>query len=590
MPAVDKIVVLVVLVFILVSLYREYFRPSTIFFIALVILTASGILTPSEALSGFANEQIAVIILLMVLAGIIKKTGLLDSVFYRFFKSAKTYKSFLTRMMIYVAGSSAFLNNTPIVATLVPYVHDWGKRNNISPSKVLMPLSFAAILGGTATLIGTSTNLIVNGMAINTGLESLNIFDFTYVGLPLIVVGILYLRIFGYRLLPDRKDILDSFSEKSRDYIVETQIKKHSGLIGKTIEEADLRDLSGLYLAEIIRDRKTIAPVSPDEILQKDDLLIFAGKPETITDLIRAESGLSFPAISKINKQEKIHVIEVVIPYNSSLTRSTVKESNFRGKYDAAIVAIHRNGEKVSGKIGNISLKAGDILLIVAGEDFNKRTENSEDIYVISKLHEIQDIGFIRSSLILGGTLSAIILAATGVAPLFHSLLVLLCIIAFMGIISLPEIKNNLDVNIVFIAAFAIAIGKALIKTGTADMLANSLLVVFQPLGVIGVLFGIYLVTNIMTEFITNAAAASIVFPISYTTAIHLGVEPVPFVLVVAFAASASFLTPIGYQTNLMVLGPGNYSFKDFTRVGFPLSLTYMVVTCLVLAYHYNLF
>lgn len=592
MPDLSQIIVLLVLGFIIFSLYREIVRPAATFFIAIVILSATGILTPSQALSGFANEQIAVITLLLVLASIIKKTNVIDAIFDRFFKGAKTYSGFISRLMFYVAGSSAFLNNTPIVATLIPYVNDWGKRNNIAPSKLLIPLSYAAILGGTATLIGTSTNLLINGMATDNGLQPFAIFDFAYVGAPLIVVGIAYLLLFGYRLLPDKKDVLENFTEKSREYIVETRIKANSPLIGRSIEDADLRHLKTLFLVEILRDNLKIAPVSPGQVLMEGDILIFAGEVDSISELLNSEVGLELPQVNNIVSNNKLKVNEAVVPQNSFLIGKKLRETNFRAIYDAAIIAIHRNGERLSGKIGEIRLKPGDLLMLVTGEDFKQRTKDTQNIYVISNIKELQDINLKKVNTIGFGTLLAIGISAAGFLSLFKALLILLSIITLMRIISLDEIKNNLDFNVIIILGFAIGISKALITTGTSDLMATSFLAIFEPLGAIGILFGIYITTNLLTEFVTNAAAASIVFPVALATAQTMGegVPTEPYILAVAYGASASFLTPIGYQTNLMVFGPGGYKVKDFTKVGLPLSLIYMLVCCLILGYRYGIY
>ncbi len=592
MPDLSQIIVLLVLVFIIFALYREIIRPASTFFIAIVILSATGILTPSQALSGFANEQIAVITLLLVLASIIKKTNVIDAIFDRFFKAAKTYKRFISRLMFYVAGSSAFLNNTPIVATLIPYVNDWGKRNNVAPSKLLIPLSYAAILGGTATLIGTSTNLLINGMAIDNNLEPFAIFDFVYVGAPLILIGITYLLFVGHRLLPDKKDALENFTEKSREYIVETRVKSDSPLIGRSIEDADLRHLKTLFLVEILRDNQKIAPVSPGQVLMEGDILIFAGEVDSISELMDAKVGLELPQVNNIVSNNKLQVNEAVLPQNSFLIGKKLRETNFRAIYDAAIIAIHRNGERLSGKIGEIRLKPGDLLMLVTGEDFKQRTKDTQNIYVISNIKELEDINLTKVNTIGFGTLLAIGISAAGVLSLFKALLILLSIITLMRIITLDEIKNSLDFNVIIILGFAIGLSKALIATETSKLLATSFLSVFEPLGALGILFGIYITTNLLTEFVTNAAAASIVFPIALATAQTMGegVPTEPYILAVAYGASASFLTPIGYQTNLMVLGPGGYQVKDFTKVGLPLSLIYMLVCCLILGYRYGIY
>lgn len=576
-------ILILVIVFLVIALYFELFHPAAVFLIAVSILVITGILTPSEALSGFSNQQIATIILLLLISNIIQKTGIVSFYFSKILKENIGYKSFLSKMFLMVSSLSSFLNNTPIVAMLIPYVYEWSKKKEISPSKLLIPLSYAAILGGTITLIGTSTNLLVNGMAVENGISSLHIFDFAYVGIPATIAGFLYMIFLGSRLLPDRKDILESFLEKRKEYIVETIIKEGSPLIGKSIKKAKLRNLKGLFLVEIIRKHRKISPVSPEEILEEDDILIFAGQTDSITDLVSSNIGLSLPDLCSING-EKVEIVEVVISNNSSLINKKVRETDFRAKYDAAILAIHRNGEKLSGKIGEIVLKAGDLLLLVTGKDFWKRVEDINDFYIVSKIREIFNINKKKGNLIFLGFILVILLSALNIISLFTGLLILLAGFVLFRISSYSEIKKGIDINLIIIAALSLAIGKAMIITKTADILSSSIISIFSPLGILGALIGVYLITNILTEFVTNLAAASITFPIALSIANTLSVEPIAFILAVAYGASASFITPIGYQTNLMVYGVGNYKFKDFVIVGLPLSVLYAII-CISLLY-----
>ncbi|WP_282015363.1 SLC13 family permease [Marinifilum flexuosum] len=591
MLSLDAIIVLIVLVFILISFYKEWIGPAFTFLIGVVILGISGILTPSEILSGFANDQVVVILMLLLIGDIIRDLGIVETLFDKVFQRANGYKAFMARMMLLVGGFSAFLNNTPLVAVMMPYVHSWSKRNNISPSKLLIPLSYAAILGGCITLIGTSTNLIVNGMVkdqtIVTGLESLSMFSFAYVGVPMMFIGSAYLLFVSKKLLPDKEDILGDFSENTRKYIVEAHVKPNSDLIGKSIEEADLRNLKGLYLFQINRGGVRVAAVSHEFRLEEGDKLLFAGDTETIADLVLPNSGLTLPTVGMLTHKKHIEVVEIVISHNSTLISKTVKEANFRGQFDAAVIGIHRNGGRVSGKIGEVKLRAGDVLLLLGGDDFVERTHRIQDFYFISKVKEFRKQEGYKIGLLLGGTVLAVILSALNIVPLFMTLIVMIIVILGLKISNPKDIARMVDFNLALIISLSLAFGTAMIKSGLAEIIADLLISVFLPLGKVGVLFGIYLITSVLAAYITNKAAVAIVFPISLTMALSLHLDPEPFVLIVAFAAAANFMTPIGYQTNIMVYGPGGYSFKDFFKIGFPLTIIYMIFTVLILSYIY---
>ncbi|MCB2219411.1 MAG: SLC13 family permease [Bacteroidetes bacterium] len=587
----DIIIVSAVIVFIIVSLYTEIVGPAFTFLIGVIVLGFFGILTPAEILSGMANEQIAVIILLLLLGDIIRKTDMIDWVFDRVFRETKAYKTFMSKMIFLVAGFSAFLNNTPLVAIMMPYVHRWSRRNDIAASKLLIPLSYAAILGGCATLIGTSTNLIVNGMVIDEqiipGLKPLELFDFTLVGLPMILVGSVYLILFSNKLLPANRDMMDDFSAKSREYLVEAQIRANSKIIGKTLEEAGLRNLKGLYVVEISRGEQRLSAVSPSVILKEGDVLVFAGDTNTIAEMINSDIGLALTQVGMFSKKTRTAVLEVVVSHNASMISKTVRETGFRGKYDAAILAIHRNGERVSGKIGTVKLRAGDVLLLLAGDDFTKRSNDTNDFYLISRVREFRKLELYKSLTLVFGLIGAILLSALNVISLFMALMILMILIQILKIASPKDIPKSIDYNLALIIVLSLALGTAMIKTGMADIIANFIIGVFKPFGPLGLLTGIFLITNLMASYITNKAAAAIIFPISVTAAINLGLSTTPFILIVAFAAAANFITPIGYQTNLMVYGPGGYSFKHYMKIGLPLTLLYMVGTVTILYFYY---
>lgn len=587
----DVIIVFVVIAFILVSLYKEIMGAAFTFFIAVMVLGIFKILTPAEILAGFANEQIAVIIMLLLLGDAIRQTSVIEIFFARIFPVSSSYKSFLARMMIWVGGFSAFLNNTPLVAVMMPYVHQWSRRNGVSSSKLLIPLSYAAILGGCVTLIGTSTNLIVGGMVtdqdILPGMRELEMFDFFWVGFPMLAIGFLYLYFFSYRLLPDRTTAIEDFQESERKYLVEAEVRGNSKLIGRSMKEADLNGKYGLLLVEICRGKDTIQIIKDGFTLKEGDLLRFAGDHNNIASLLSDNSDLTVPSVGMMSKLKRSQIVEIVISHNSSLITKQIKDIYFRGRYDSALLAIHRNGERITGTIDEVKLKAGDVLLLLAGDNFTSHIQNQIDFYVISRVKELRKPERYKIWVLFGGTLLAIFLAAIKLVPLFLGLLIVLALINILKVVSAKDLPKSIDYNLGVIIALSLALGTAMMKTGVADMIANFVISVFLPFGRVSLLIGIYLITAVLAAYITNKAAVAIVFPISLTAAKNLGFDPMPFVLIVSFAAAANFLTPIGYQTNLMVYGPGGYNFKDFFKIGFPLTVLYMIITVTILSYIY---
>ncbi len=587
----DLILVFVVIAFIVVSLYWGILGPSFTFVIGISFLGFVGILTPNEILSGFANEQIAVVIMLLLIGDIIRQTAVIEVIFDRIFRSAKSYRGFLSRMLIIISTFSAFLNNTPLVAVMMPYVNSWCKRNKIAPSKFLMPLSFAAILGGCATLIGTSTNLIVNGLVesqtIIPGLKPLKIFDFTAVGLPMMIVGFFYLLFFGDRLLPETDKSDEESSGQSREYIVESKVRSGSHLVGKTIEEAGFFGDRSYTLLEIVREDIKFVSFSEKFVLQNGDLLVFTGDTATIAELIEGKSGLQLPEVGMMQRRRKTEIVEIVISQNSSLIGKSVKTINFRSKYDAAIIAVHRNGVRIQEKLSDIMLRAGDVLLLFTGENFLVRTENTMDFYFISKVRGFVKLEWYKTAVLLGGLMLSILLSAFGVIRLFMGLIIVIIASLALKITNPKDLSKSIDYNLAIIIVLSLALGTAMAKSGAADLLADSIINMFMPLGKIGILFGIFFITAVLAAFITSKASAAIIFPISLTMAANLDLNPIPFVLVVAFASAANFMTPIGFQTNLMVYGPGNYAFRDFMKVGGPLTFIYMIVAVPILSLIY---
>ncbi|MDB4083261.1 SLC13 family permease [Vicingaceae bacterium] len=578
------ILLIATIVFLLSALYLEWFKPTVSFFIAILVFIFGGILTPSEALNGFANEQLAVIVLLLIISDIFKKSSVVNVLFHRLFGRSESINFFKLGMMTVVASFSAFFNNTPLVAMMMPYTNNWAIKNKVAPSKLLIPLSYAAILGGCVTLVGTSTNLIVNGLAIDAGFESLSIFDFATVGLPMMVIGIIYLLAFGNKLLPDTRSNKVVGNKGNREFFVETQIKANSKLINQTVESSGFRALKGLYLVEVVRNNLSFSPVAPDFVLRKDDALFFAGETKALEEIKEGSLGLTLPKIVDRLLGEKSSTNEVVVSFNSFLIGKKVKESDFRARFDAAIVAIHRNGERLSGKIGDMELKAGDVLLVFSGSNFISRAKNNRSFYILSHTEEPDDINVKKVSLVFSALVFSVILSVSSSVSLLLCLACVLLLGILLKIMPLNEIRKGLDFDLIILIAFGLAFGKAMINSGASIYLAGGFLLLQNYLSPTLFLMLIFIITNILAAYITNKAAVAILFPISVSIAMQLGVNPIPFILIVSFGAAANFITPIGYQTNLMVYGYGGYNFKDFMKIGWPLTLIYMVVSAVILA------
>lgn len=579
--------VLAIIFMLIVVLYFNLIKPSLAFCLAVVLMLCFQILTPIEALSGFGNEQLAIIVLLLAIGNVLKRTPMIENLFRGLFKESDSPNKFLLKMMTTVGLSSAFLNNTPLVAVSLPFVKSWSLSKKYSPSKFLIPLSYASILGGCITLVGTSTNLIANGLAVDAGEESLAIFDFVWVGLPMLVIGFLYILLFYKKLLPDHHQTTEDILKRS--YFIETQINPRSKLIDQTIKDAGLRNLSGVFLVEIIRDNQIIQSPGPDTILNENDTLLFSGNTDNISELANPSLGISLPKECLLPQFQQQEVAEIVVSQNSRLAGKRVMDSNFRAQFDGAILAIHRNGEEISGKLGEAILQSGDVLLILTGDDFTTRIKDNPAFYVISTSDQIKRKDMGKSLLIVMGLLAALGAKIVFDYSLLVSLSAVILLSIFLRISSISEFRRSLDFDLIIIIALGLALGKGMVNTGAADLIATNSLVLLSNSSPIITLAAIFLVTNLLTAFMTSKASVAIILPIAITLGHQLNFPVEPFVLICAFGGAASFITPIGYQTNLMVFGPGRYTFNDFLKFGFPLTVIYMIVSTVILAFFYEL-
>lgn len=563
-----------------VALLRDALAPDLIFLAMLAVLLASGALSPPEALAGFANPEVIAVGALFVVAGALQHTGALGFVASSLLGRTQDGRGALLRLMLPTAGISAFLNNTPIVAMFTPVVIDWARRQRLSPSRFLIPLSYATILGGTCTLIGTSTNLVVNGLMISAGLPGMAFFELSAVGLPCAVVGLTFLATVGRRLLPDRKGLLESLEEHQREYLVEMEVTAECPLAGQQVEKAGLRHLPGLFLVRIERAEEIAAPVGPEERLRVGDRLVFTGNVSTIVDLQKIR-GL-VPAGDQYDGQRRLlvgnNLSEAVISDDSPLIGSTIRDANFRTRYGAAVVAVHRRGRRLRGKIGDIVLRAGDTLLLEASPGFARAYRHSPDFYLVSEVPDSTPPRYQKAVPALLILLALIVLVTTGMLPMVTAALLAASAVVVSGCLSVGETRNVVDMSVLILIAAAFGISKALEKTGAAGAIASVLVEFGAHLGPVGVLAMVYLATLLFTEFLSNAAAAALVFPIAMQAAHQFGVDARPFAIAITVAASAAFASPLGYQTHLMVYGPGGYRFSDFVKVGLPLNFLIFAV------------
>ncbi len=544
------------------------------------VLLLAGVLTPFEALSGMSNEGMVTVGILYIVAAGLRETGAISWLVQGVLGRPGTLARAQARLMAPVMGMSAVLNNTPVVAMFLPAVNEWARRNQLPLSKLLIPLSYAAILGGTCTLIGTSTNLVVNGLMIEDGgLPTLGMFEIAWIALPCALFGFVYLIVFGRWLLPDRKPVMSDLDDP-REYTVEMLVESSSPLVGKTIEAAGLRHLPGMYLLEIQRDGEILPAIAPHQRLQADDQLVFVGIVDSVVDLQRFR-GL-VPATNQVFKLEVPRpercLIEAVVSNSCPLVGKSIREGRFRGHYNAAIIAVARNGERIERKIGDIVLTPGDTLLMEADPGFTERQHNSRDFFLVSQVPDSRPLRQNRA-LIAIAILAGMILAVTlEWLPMLHAAVLAAGLLLVTRCISSGLARAAVDWQVLVVIAASFSLGLALQKTGAARFIADNMTQLAQGDPWVSLAL-IYLVTMLFTELITNNAAAVLMFPIALSTSQTLDVNFMPFAIAIMMAASASFSTPIGYQTNLMVYGPGGYRFSDYLRVGIPLNISVATIT-----------
>ncbi|RSL35167.1 SLC13 family permease [Salibacterium salarium] len=581
----EMIVTVFVIIAMMVTLMKEVTRPEYVLLGALITLLVTGILQPQEAVKGFFNQGMLTIGLLCIIAGAVQRSGMTERFIDYVLNKGRTPRESLLRILVPSSIFSGVLNNTPIVAAFTPIVRQWCEKHDLAPSKFLLPISYATIVGGTMTLIGTSTNLVVHGMLVERGYEGFSFFQLAIIGLPITIVLIVFMLFIGTKMLPNRKPVMPYYSGETeqKQFSAEMVVKKDGGFEGQTLKQVGLHQENGLRLVGVIRNKKVQTECSPYYVLQEGDQLLLRGRLQDIAAMERKKglhlvTGASYQVEGL--KEGENRLLEVVVTHYSSILFKKIKDILFPQQFDAAILGVHRYQEPLEDRMKDITIKPGDTLLLLAGPDFEKRTSFRNEFTVLhGRDNPFQALPSWKGFLPILLLVVMVLLAAAEIISIFTAALLAAVFVLGLNIIPLREAKNYIPFQVLIVIAAALGIGEAMLKTGAATYIAETLIYWMEPFGLIGMLLLMYILTNIFTEMITNNAAAIIMLPVSIETASLLGVSITPFAIIVAIAASASFMTPIGYQTNLFVYGQGGYRFVDFMKVGIPVSLIVMVMT-----------
>ncbi len=574
---------LAVVVIILVALVRDIVAPAAAMVGGMVAVLVAGIVTTEEAFAGFANPAPITVAALFVLARAVEKTGALTPVVRMTLGATVGMRRSLARLVFPTISASAFLNNTPIVAMLLPQVEKWAEERGRSPSLYLMPLSFAALLGGVVTVIGTSTNIVVSGLLENAGQPPIGFFEITGVGLPIALVGGVLLVLLAPRLLRVRRSVRQEAEDDVKRFVLDMVVDESGALDGRAVEAGGLRHLKGVFLAALDREGEVIAPVTPDTTLRGGDVLRFVGMSDQVLDL-QAIRGLSSAEETHLLDLDtsRARYFEAVIGPTSPMVGTTLKEVGFRQRYQAAVVAIHRAGQRIDAKLGSVPLRVGDTLLLIADPGFHDRWRDRRDFLLVSSTGGTPPVPTTKAVLVGAITLAIVLAASLEIIPILQASLIGAIALVLFGAVTPSEARDAVDLDVIIVIAAAFGVAAAVETSGLAQIVADGMVDAFDIFGPIGILTGVVVATVVLTGLVSNNASALLMFPIAVAAATAAGLESRGFAIAIAVASSVDFLTPIGYQTNTMVYGPGGYRFADYPRLGGPLTLV-VVVTLVVL-------
>jgi len=596
-----------VLVGVIVALAVLRSNPDLILWGGLVLLLVAGVFAkPQHALAGLANEGLWTVAALFVVAEGMRQTGGLSLIGQRLLGKPRSLVDAQARVMLPTAVASAFLNNTPVVAMGLPVIDDWAAKHQLSVSQLLLPLSYAAILGGLCTLIGTSTTLVVNGLMIEYNQDwELGMFELAWVGIPAAVAGLVFILVSSRWWLPDRQPPITTHDDP-REYTLEMLVEPDGPLVGRTIEQAGLRHLPGMYLMEIDRDGHAMVAVPSTEVIAAGDRLVFVGVVDSVVDLQKIP-GLT-PATEQLyqleGKRSERCLIEAVVSDSCPLINRTIRRGRFRGRYQAAVIAVARNGRRIRGKIGDIVLRPGDTLLLEAHPSFLDLQRNRRDFYLVSEVEgstppRHERVWAARLILLAMVTVVALSPFTRFEVSMLKAGMVAAALMILSGCVSGREAKESVDWGVLLAIGAGLGIGRAVQDTGAAGLIIDGLITVVDSLWQLAggsltdhprvMLAIIALLTMVLTNLITAKAAAVLMFPVAIAAAEHVSADPRSFAIAMIVSAAASFASPVGYPTNMMVYGPGGYRFGDYVKFGVPLSLVIWTVVIIVVPWAWPL-
>ena len=579
----EIIATLTVVFGVLVLLTSSRLETDVVLVGAMIVLTLLGILQPDQALQGFASNGVMTIAALYIVVAGLRETGAMAWISRWVLGRPRSLMVAQSKLMFVTSALSAVVNNTPVVALFIPVAQEWSSRFGYSISKLLLPMNHLVILAGMCTLVGTSTNLIVNSLLVKTVPDSgLSLFSLAWIGLPLTLIGFVYTLIASRWLLPDRQSPVEQL-QNAREYSVEARVTPNGPLVGRSIAEVGLRSMRFAYVLEISRGDRLLAAVGPDEVLQGNDRVTFVGVVDAVNELRRIPGLLiAEDQTYQLNlRHAQRCLVELVLSPASPLIGQTVRESGFRSTYSAAIISISREGARLEGKLGDVRLRPGDTLLVETDQGFVERHKYNRDFLLVSSLQDSSPPDFARAPFAFLILVAMLLVAGFEWIPLFQASFIAAGVMIASGCVTLNAARRSIEYPVLVGIAASFALGFALAESGAAELLAGWIggIAKGDPFWALVVL---YVATVIVTEMITNNAAGVLMFPIAMAVAHDGNASFLPYVVTIMVGASAGFITPIGYQTNLMVYGPGGYRWMDYIRFGTPLSIVVGIATVLI--------